>query len=414
MTMSFTKTIPCLLILFAGTSSADQVVHDLSGLKTALSQANSGSGDKTITLSPGTYALDGRYGLGITRNGITVRGQSGDAGSVVLRGAGIEGGISHVFQVFADDAVFENMTLAEVSDHAIQIHGESPADADRPILRNLIIRDTGQQMVKISYRDGEAAYHSDGGLVEDCEFSYTAGIGPQYYIGGIDAHNAHDWIVRRNRFSGIRSPSSTVAEHAIHFWSQSTNTLCERNLIINCDRGIGFGLGNRGHVGGIIRNNMIYHEDLGSDFGDVGIELENSSGTKVVHNTVYLQHAPPGGISVRFAGSTGVQVLNNLIQIAGSGSPIWFRDGASALTQGNVTEASSGWFVNLSAGDLHLSNSAPATVIDAGVEGTGVTDDFDGESRPSGTKSDVGADEHQGVSALDPTSWGRLKNLYRS
>jgi hypothetical protein len=414
MTMSFLRTIPFLLLVFAASSRAEQVVHDLSGLKSALSQANSGTGDKTITLSPGTYALDGRYGLGITRNGITVRGQSGDPGSVVILGQGIDGGISHCFQVFADDAVFENMTLGEVSDHAIQIHGESPSDADRPILRNLVIRDTGQQMVKISYRDGEASYHSDGGLVEDCEFLYTAGIGPQYYIGGIDAHNAHDWIVRRNRFSGIRSPGSTVAEHAIHFWSQSTNTLCEKNWIINCDRGIGFGLGDRGHVGGIIRNNMIYHADLGSDYGDVGIELENSSGTKVVHNTVYLEHDAPGGISVRFAGSTGVQVLNNLIKIAGSGSPIWFRNGATATTGGNVTTANAAWFSNLGSGDLHLSSSAPGTVIDAGVEGTGVAEDFDGEPRPSGAKSDVGADELQGVSSLDPTSWGRLKNLYRS
>jgi hypothetical protein len=408
--MNFLKTSPFLLLFLGASASADQVVHDLSSLKSALSQANGGSGDKTISISPGTYALDASFGLGITRSGIVVRGQGSDPSQVVIRGQGMSGSISHGFQIFADDVVIENLTIAEVSNHAIQIHGESPSDADRTILRHLVIRDTGQQMVKISYRDGEASYHADGGLVEDCDFTYTAGIGPQSYIGGIDAHNAQDWIVRRNRFSGIRSPSSGVAEHAIHFWSQSGNTLCEKNWIMNCDRGIGFGLGNRGHVGGTIRNNMIYH---GSDRGDVGIELENSSNTKVIHNTVILDHHAPGGIAVRFPGSTGVQLKNNLIRVAGSGSPIWFRDGGTAETQGNVLQASGDWFVNIAQGDLHLSNSATGAVVDAGVEGTGVSDDFDGEARPQGGKPDVGADEHEGISLMEPSTWGRVKNLYR-
>lgn len=406
--MTFAKTIAAALYFWAPLALAADV-HDLAGLKSAVSLANNGTGDKTINLAPGTYTLDGAGGLGITRSGVTVRGQGSDAGSVVIRGAGMSGGISHVFQVFADDATFENMTLGEVSAHAIQVHGESPSDADRTILRNLIIRDTGQQMVKVSYRDGEAA-HADGGIVEDCKFAYTSGIGPGYYIGGIDAHNAQDWIVRRNRFSGIRSPEARVAEHAIHFWSQSGNTLCERNLIINCDRGIGFGLGNRGHVGGIIRNNMIYHADMA---GDLGIELENSSNTKVIHNTIYLEHNAPGGIAVRFAGSSGALVLNNLIKIAGSGSPIWLRDGATAVLQGNVTQAQAAWFANVATGDLHLSANAPSTVLNAGVAATGVVDDFDGESRPTGSKPDIGADESEGISSLAPATWGQVKNFYR-
>lgn len=43
------------------------------------------------------------------------------------------------------------------------------------------------------------------------------------------------WLSSNNIM--IRSPDSTLAEHAIHFWSDSEDSIVERNTIINCDRG---------------------------------------------------------------------------------------------------------------------------------------------------------------------------------
>jgi hypothetical protein len=396
--------------LAAGPVGAQQIVSTVAGLESAVSAANAGTASSEILVADGTYAL--AQPLALRANGMVVRSQSGSRTAVVLQGSGLTGGITHLFHVFGHDVTIADLTLRNVWNHAVQVHGEAPSSADRTVLRNLVIQDTGQQMVKVSYKQGAAA-SADGGLVEGCLFEYTAGIGPQYYIGGIDAHQAQDWVVRGNTFRGIRSPDANVAEHAVHFWSDAGGTLVERNLIVDCDRGIGFGLGNRGHQGGIIRNNMIYHANLGADRGDVGIELESAVGTQVYNNTVYQEHGYPTAISVRWAVSSAY-VANNLLRTTGGGQVIWKRDGATLTQEANVTTAQAGWFVDLAAGNLRLSG-AVAAVIDQGVAVAGLIDDFDGRPRPQGAAPDIGAYEYGSGSgsAVRPSSWGALKAKYR-
>jgi parallel beta-helix repeat protein len=239
--------------------------------------------------------------------------------------------------------------------------------------------DTGEQMLKVSFRPGDST-SSDNGLVEWCIFEYSAGVGPQYYIGGVDAHQAYNWIIRNNIFRHIRSPESDLAEHAIHFWSESNNTLVEHNFITNCDRGIGFGLGDQGHVGGMIRNNMVHTTR------DVGIGLENSSNTAVYNNTVFTENYP-NSIEYRFSRTQGGSIINNLTnaQIAG-------RDGGTASVATNVMNALASWFADAGNGDLHLITAEP-TVVDQGQTLADVTQDIDCEVRPKGAAYDIGADE---------------------
>jgi len=256
------KYIFALGLCFLPGLSLAVTVNTVVELVQAVDGANSG-GDKEILIEDGIYTLDSA--LLIQSNGVTVRSVSGNRSSVTVQGTGMKGGVSHIFLVEADNFTVRDMTLRDVYYHAIQMQPYAQA----PTMVNLHILDTYEQMIKVAFNSSYPAVHSDNGLVENCLFEYSAGIGPQYYIGGVDAHKASNWVIRGNTFKGIRSPSRQIAEHAIHFWSNSQNTLVERNTIINCDRGIGFGLGDRGHLGGIIRNNMIYH-DSSEGFAETG------------------------------------------------------------------------------------------------------------------------------------------------
>jgi hypothetical protein len=141
-------------------------------------------------------------------------------------------------------------------------------------------------------------------------------------------------------------------------------------------------------VGGIIRNNMIYH-DVTEGFADVGIGLESAPGAQVYNNTIFQEHSYPNAIEYRFAATTGVSIINNLTNRA-----IAPRDGASGTVSHNVTHGESGWFLAPGQGDLHLASSVD-DVVDQGVLVSGLVDDFDGDSRPRGTGYDVGADEYR-------------------
>lgn len=363
-------------------SSEARVVSDAAELVEAIAQANTG-GDKLIELADGVYNLDS--GLWVSASGVTVRSQSGNRDAVWMLGQGMDGRVSHVFWAAASDFTVRDVTLGQVANHAVQVHGEMGVNNFKMI--NCRVIDTGEQMLKVSYDPARPDLRSVGGLVEGCWFEFTAGLAHQWYTGGVDAHQASGWIIRGNTFRGIRSPSGSVAEFAVHFWSDSMDTVVEKNLIINCDRGIGFGLGERGHRGGVIRNNMIYH-DASEGFADVGIALESAADAQVYNNTVYQEHSYPHAIEYRFGSTSGCFIANNLVNRA-----IASRDGGQADLQANLTDAQAGWFRDAAAADLSLSGPVGG-VVDHGVDIAGLTEDYYGTSRPQGAGVDIGANEY--------------------
>jgi hypothetical protein len=249
--------------------------------------------------------------------------------------------------VGAPEVTLADLTISRVGFHGIQIRGE--AGAHKVAIHNVRILDTGQQLIKGSTVPGSAPCRD--GLVACSTLAYTDSA-PSDYTNGIDVLNGENWVVRDNILRRIRGPRSQGYRSgpAILFWGGSSGTIVERNLVLDCYRGIALGLspGQSGvpdHRGGVVRRNAICNLDGRSD---EPMEINGSAETLVEHNTVMVEGKVPWSISIRFA-ALGVRVYNNL-----TSRQIARRDGGQADLKGNVTNARRDWFVGADRGDLRL------------------------------------------------------------
>jgi hypothetical protein len=370
-------------------------VSTVGELQAALQECNSNNGNYTILLEDGEYVLTNNL-LYISQNmvNLTIRSVSGDRDAVIIRGQGMGGNVNYIFNVAADNFTAADMTIGWIGYHAIQIHAEH--DADNCLIQNVRFVNTKEQMLKVS--GNASATFSDGGVVQCCWFEFPDGVAYQYYTGGIDAHRAKDWEVRHNTFKHIRSPDNGLAEHAIHFWSDSESTLVENNLIINCDRGIGFGLGSSSHQGGMIRNNFVHTSR------DVGIGLESSPNTKVYHNTVITDNYF-NSIEYRFEETVNVHIVNNLTNEA-----IASRNGGTGNVESNFETMDLSIFTEAANNDYHLSTTIPQ-IVDAGIILAEAEEDYDCHSRTTDGMPDIGADEFNSTitSISSPVEYSDIK-----
>jgi len=375
-----------LLTGFALVGHAQTInVSTSAQLANAVATANSAGGNRVISLAAGTYTLSDT--LYVNAPNVTIAGASGDRTTVVIQGDAMSASaqVKNLVRAAGSNFVIKDLTLQKSGWHLLQVVGELNADAPR--ISNVVFRDAWEQMLKVTIDQSNYANTSDNGILENSLFEYTAGIGPQYYIGGIDVHGGKNWIVRNNTFKAIASPSNSFAEFAVHFWNHSEDPLIENNVFVNCDRAIGFGLDSRGNTRGIVRNNMIYHANNGAPFADVSIYLDDSPGTQIYNNSIFTEHSYPRSIEYRFTTTNGVLIVNNL-----ANRPVGSRDGATGTVGSNNESASAGWFVNRAQGNLRLT-SAVAGVVDSGRTVSGLTSDIDGNARPQGSGIDIGADE---------------------
>lgn len=365
---------PCTMVI--GTVDTVSTVLEF---RTAINNANASGGNMTILIENGTYqvASTSSYPY-ITASNLVIRSLSGNRDSVILTGNGMadvapdtEIGLYAV----GDNITIADLTIKDVGNHGIAVTGEYL------FVHNVRVQNTYEQMLKGNGSGGGA----DSGKVQCSLFEYTAGIGPQWYIGGLDIHDGDNWIVRDNVFKDIESPSVALAEHAIHFWKNSSDNIVERNVIINCDRGVGFGLGSSANDGGVIKNNMIFNDGAGL-YDDVGIGLETSPNTKVYNNTICIAY--PNAIEYRFTATTNVEIANNL-----TNKIIKARDGATATLITNYTMAVDNMYINPASGNLRLISHHPE-VVDKGTVLADVFVDADQTLRAHGVTYDIGAHEY--------------------
>ncbi len=376
------------LFVVAPQAQAAVIVHTVSELVTTIN-ATAHGGDKTILIADGTYMLNGHY-LRITTDGVTVRSQNGDREQVILDG---NYQTTEIFQIVASNVTIADMRLQRAQDHPIHVMATDGHDVTGTIISNVHIIDPGQQAIKIN-PDGSRIHFPDNGQIRGCLIELTAtGRAKVWehnnscYTGGIDGHQATGWVIEDNVIRGFWC-SGGLAEHGVHFWSNSKGTVVQRNLIVDCDRGIGFGLGSSGHIDGIIRNNMIYH---GADHGhsDVGIGLESATGAQVYNNTIFHEHPYANAIEYRFPASNNLTIVNNLCNRLITSR----NNGTTTLLSHNITTAAADWFIDVGSGDLHL-RSKRSGVTNAALSLPELTNDFDGGQRPIGPAPDIGADEY--------------------
>ena len=207
--------------------------------------AGAGSGT-TVVLHPGNYDMsagDSTSRLVFATPSVTLRSVTGDRDSVVLDGAYQT---NELISIYASDVTIADLTVARAYDHPVHINGTAGNPISGVKLHNLHVIDPGQQAIKINaVADGYADY----GVIECSHIELTSTgrgqIRDNCYTGGIDAHAARGWVIKRNRIEGFWCPVG-LSEHGVHFWRGARDTVVEQNVIVDCARGVGFGLGTSG------------------------------------------------------------------------------------------------------------------------------------------------------------------------
>lgn len=349
----------------------------------------------TILLADGHYQLP-RVVVLQGKKGIAIRSAAGDPAKVVLSGKGWNSearndDILHVGH--CEGVTIADLTFTDCRSYGIKVEAENaPQDIH---IYNCRFRDIGVRAIKGSAGQ-DPNVRAVRGSVRYCQFENTKVPPADWlyggdYIAAIDMMALDGWTFSDNVFRNIKGRNGG-GRAAIFIWVRSRAVVVERNLIVDCDRGVAFGnpgqstANNAGErlvyvAEGIIRNNFI------AGGADCGIELWYADRIKVYHNTIWRsQRNWSRGIRVG-TGTSHAEVVNNLVH-----GEIRLEGGQAQLRQ-NLTGRLDGYFVDPPSGNLALT-AAAAGAIDQGISLPEVTDDIRG--RPRRGRVDLGAWEGLG------------------
>jgi len=362
-------------------------VNTVEELLTAVDRIGPGG---TVLLAGGHYQLPRVLVLQRKRK-LTIRSAAGDPAKVMLSGTGWDSNargddIVHIGQ--CDGVTIADLTFADCRSYGIKVEAEN---APKNIhIYNCRFRDIGVRAIKGS-AGNDPNIRAVKGSVRYCSFENTKVPPADWlyggdYISAIDMMALEDWTFSDNCFRNIKGRNGG-GRAAVFIWVRSRQIVVERNLIIDCDRGVAFGnpgqstanlAGERlAYVSdGMIRNNFI----VGG--ADCGIELWYAERIKVFNNSIWRPERNwSRGIRVG-TGTLQTEIVNNLVH-----GEIRL-DGGEAKVHQNLARRLDGYFVDPASGNLALT-SAASGVIDQGVSLPGVTDDI--RQRPRSERPDLGA-----------------------
>ncbi len=386
-----------VLLCAKNAHAADVNVTNATELTNAIGTAKAGD---TIILANGTYQLASK---------VSCSASGTESARIVVKaatplGAKIEFNTLEGFAVTGAYWTFEGLdirgTCADDNncEHAFHVTGA----AQGFVMRANSVHDFNAQLKVNAANIGGTWVMPHKGLIEGNELFDSRARNTSNPTTKLNIDTGDNWIVRANIIRDFQKGAGDNVSYGAFMKSGGKGGLFERNLVM-CSRdttggtriGLSFGGGGTAreycapafsssvecsveHDSGTMRNNII------ANCSDVGIYLNKSKDTKILHNTLIGTN----GVDFRFATTTG-EAHGNVLT-----SKIRVRDGGAFSGTDNLMDIATTEFAAMYLdplkGDLRKKGDL-AKLIDKAAAAT-VTDDYCTRTR-TGTH-DLGALEH--------------------
>jgi hypothetical protein len=386
------KVIISFLLLLGSTKTVYANIATVSTTKQLTTAINVSQPGDVIELADGVYQINTVNGIVISdKSGLTIRSQSGNRDAVILQGKGIDNSSTQfIFKLYRSPFfTLCDLTMKYVYWHHIQINSGS----HHFTLRNLVMLDAGEGPVKITSPGGMGPF-SDYGLIENSWLGFTS-YGTRDVVEGIDIIASVGTVVRNCEFYRIKLKDNPHdVGWGVFAKCNAQDTVIENNYFEDNDIAISFGNGGcpsdyarygdatYQHRRGIIRNNIVNRTK------DNAIYINSAKDFKIYNNTLWSTYNDGGNsIDIRF--NSNGKIFNNI-----TNQGYRLRNGGTATVGNNIWKAKSSIFRDQPNGNFHLAPTA-IEAIDQGVDSLAdVSYDMDWQSRPKGSKIDIGADEY--------------------
>ena len=373
--------------------------HPWASIVYAAAQVAAGD---TVWINPGTYA----GGVVVEVDGTAVEPITfrASAPGVVIEGSG--GDRDAFFIDRADYVIVDGFTIQHANRAGMRI-----SQADHVTARNMTFADNGTWGLFTDFSDYTIVENSESYGAVDEHGIYISNSSDYPTIRGNRLHHNHGCGLHMN--GDISMGGDGIISYG----------LVENNVVYENGYGGGSGINMDGVTDTLVRNNLLYANHasgisiyqidggigsqnnliynntvhMASD-GRWAINIPNTSDTnnRVINNILYNEHSWRGSISIASPTLAGFASDYNVVMDRFSSD-----DGASRVTlaewqqlgydQHSIIAAPGELFVNAAAGDYHLKPGSPA--IDLGTALAEVTQDLEGNPRPSGAGTDAGAYE---------------------